>query len=106
MIGERYYAEYGRGANEYNIYVVSPEDQTLWDAGASPGAEEIDRAEAIRLGWTRPAEARTRGEHWPGGFATAPGGGPPPDPEGALDHCRYATAWMLRLPAAGGAPRR
>ena len=63
-----YYVRYPRDfANEYTVYAV--DDATREDFDKSfPDAKRINRAEAIRLGISRPKQARKHGEHWAGSF--------------------------------------
>jgi len=65
----RYFVEYPRGfANEYTVY-AAPSGFAGTFGELFPAALPITRAEAIRLGWTRPREAKRDGEQWFGGFA-------------------------------------
>ena len=63
-----YYVRYPRSfANEYTVYAV--DDATKNDfLEAFPGAQRINRAEAIRLGISRPKQAAKHGEQWYGSF--------------------------------------
>jgi hypothetical protein len=66
----RYYIEHPRNfANEYAVYVCKSERTERRLLELYPNAEKINRAEAIRLGWTRPREAERNGEQWFGRFA-------------------------------------
>ena len=64
----RYYAFYPRDfANEYTVYAVESDLVARFEA-AFPDARRVTRKDAIRLGVTRPAEAKRCGEQWFGGF--------------------------------------
>ena len=68
----RYYESCPRGfCNEYTVYAV-PADQAERLERLMPDARRIDRAEAIRLGTRRPAEAKRDGEQWFGGWVDGP----------------------------------
>jgi hypothetical protein len=61
-----YYVEYPRDfCNEYAVYATT--DRKAFETGR-PDATRISRKEAIRLGWSRPKEAKRDGEQWFGGF--------------------------------------
>jgi hypothetical protein len=87
-----YYVSYPRDfANEYEVYVVAPEDVEVF-LRAIPDATRISRAEAIRMGWTRPRQAKKYGEQWFGGFAEAHGGD---DLAGKIEDAVVATAALV-----------
>lgn len=66
----RYFVAYPRNfANEYKVYVCESERTERRLLAVRPDAERISRGEAVRLGWTRPREARRNGQEWHGGFA-------------------------------------
>jgi hypothetical protein len=68
MTMNAYYVLYPRDfANEYTVYVAG--DAESAEHLKQLGAKRISRREAIRLGWTRPRQARKTGEQWYGGFA-------------------------------------
>lgn len=84
----RYYVDYPRGfANEYTVYAVASTDRERFER-AFPEAEHISRARAVRLGWSRPREARRGGEQWYGGFCSQ---GFADTPDAAIEDCRIAT---------------
>jgi hypothetical protein len=66
-----YFVDYGGRdfCNVYSVMVVKIGEAKEY-ASMFPDAERITRREAIRLGWTRPKEAKRDGEQWFGGFQT------------------------------------
>ena len=64
----QYYVSYPRDfSNEYEVYVIDRTEAVRFEK-AWPSAGRISRAEAVRLGIRRPAEAKRDGEQWFGGF--------------------------------------
>jgi hypothetical protein len=98
-----YFSEYPRDfANEYHVYAVAADDLADFQEHF-PDASRITRKEAIRLGWSRPREAKKYGEQWFGGFwddGLAPCGFEE-TLASALEECQKATS---RLVAARNAP--
>lgn len=96
-----YFVEYPRNfANEYTVYAT--DDRKAFEA-AVPGADRVNRREAVRLGWSRPREAKRDGEQWFGGFHTddlsrTVTGDPLAE---QLAECAAATQRMLAVVAAG-----
>jgi hypothetical protein len=69
MTMNAYYVLYPRDfTNEYTVYVAGDAESADYLRNHN-GAKRISRREAIRLGWTRPRQARKTGEQWYGGFA-------------------------------------
>lgn len=64
----RYYVEYPRDfCNEYTVYVVASGLVQRFEK-VFPNAYSVTRKDAIRLGITRPKEAKRDNEQWWGGF--------------------------------------
>jgi hypothetical protein len=69
MTMNHYWVVYPRDfANEYTVYVTTTPQQD-YRMRYGFGGKTITRPEAIRLGWTRPRQAKKTGEQWFGGFA-------------------------------------
>lgn len=70
LLAERrvYYARHPRDfANEYDVFVV-PRSMASRLEAVYPDASRISRREAVRMGISRPAEAKRDGEQWYGGL--------------------------------------
>lgn len=90
-----YFVDYPRDfCNEYNVYVVSRADHADF-VRFIPSARRISRAEAIKLGWTRPKQAKRDGEYWLGGFYDDPLSRFADTLAEALDECRKATERLV-----------
>ena len=101
MRKNRYYIDYPRNfANEYNVFVVSAEDESKFEQ-AYPKAQRITRKRAIELGWTRTKEAGKNGEEWCGSFCSL-GRTAPKNIADAIASCLADTKIMLKETLEGG----
>jgi hypothetical protein len=88
---KQYFVVYeGDYANQYRVYIAADKAVAARFLAECPKAERIDRDEAIRLGWTRPNQARKAGEQWNGGFAL-PTGSTAHTLEESMRDCEVAT---------------
>ncbi len=79
-------------ANDYNVFASTAKGSQKF-RDAFPEARRITRKEAIRLGWSRPREAKQGGPQWFGGFWTTRGGATTMDE--AIADCVVATEGLM-----------